>query len=71
MHILVEALANKPRLRNDGHDVLYVAEMSPGIDDEEVLGAANEHDALLPTADKDFGELVFRLGRVSRVFVKL
>jgi len=69
MHILVDESVGQQvvaRLRNDGHDVLYVAEMSPGIDDEEVLGAANEHDALLLTADKDFGELVFRLGRVSR-----
>ena len=45
--------------------------MSPGIDDEEVLGAANEHDALLLTADKDFGVLVFRLGRVSRGDIRL
>jgi hypothetical protein len=29
------------RLRNDGHDVLCVAELSPSIPDEEVLQQAN------------------------------
>ena len=54
------------RLREDGHDVSYVAEMSPGILDEEVLVLASEDSTLLVTADKDFGELIFRLGHVKR-----
>jgi predicted nuclease of predicted toxin-antitoxin system len=53
------------RLRSDGNEVLYVAEMDPGISDETVLAAANDKDALLLTADKDFGELVYRLHRIS------
>jgi predicted nuclease of predicted toxin-antitoxin system len=48
------------RLRRDGHDVLYIAEMQPGIGDEVVLGEANQRGALLVTLDTDFGELVFR-----------
>jgi predicted nuclease of predicted toxin-antitoxin system len=48
------------RLRQDGQEVLYVAEMQPGIPDDVVLERANEVSALLLTADKDFGELVFR-----------
>jgi len=52
------------RLRQDGHDVVYVAEMEPGTDDARVLALANERSALLLTADKDFGELVFRMGRI-------
>ena len=48
------------RLRGDGHDVVYVAELSPSVADEEVLRQANVRNALLITADKDFGELVFR-----------
>ena len=47
------------RLRQSGHEVLYVAEMEPSISDEEVLNRANEKNALLITADKDFGEMVF------------
>lgn len=53
------------RLRREGHEVLYVAEMEPGISDDIVLARANEKNALLVTADKDFGELVFRLGKVN------
>jgi predicted nuclease of predicted toxin-antitoxin system len=48
------------RLRHDGHQVFYVAEMQPGVPDEVVLALANGEGALLVTADKDFGELVFR-----------
>lgn len=47
-------------LRRAGHQVLYVAEMEPGISDESVLTLANAQAALLLTADKDFGEIVFR-----------
>lgn len=48
------------RLRHDGHRVFYVAEMQPGVADDVVLELANREDALLVTADKDFGDLVFR-----------
>lgn len=48
------------RLRQEGHEVLYVAELDPGIDDEVVLRKAREAGALLITSDKDFGELVYR-----------
>lgn len=48
------------RLRDDGHDVIYVAELSRGVTDDDVLRQANDRNALLVTADKDFGELVFR-----------
>jgi predicted nuclease of predicted toxin-antitoxin system len=53
------------KLRSEGHEVLYVAEMDPGISDEKVLAVANDKNALLLTADKDFGELVYRLRRIS------
>jgi predicted nuclease of predicted toxin-antitoxin system len=53
------------RLRGDGYEVLYVAEMDPGISDERVLAMANNMNALLLTADKDFGELIYRLRRIS------
>lgn len=61
------------RLRQDDHLVLYVAEMEPGISDDVVLNLANQEEAVLLTADKDFGELVFRLRRVAHgvVLVRL
>ena len=49
------------RLRAAGHDVDYIAEMAPGIADEEVLAIGNRGGAVLITADKDFGPLVYRL----------
>lgn len=51
-------------LRREGHEVDYIAELSPSVSDDDVLRAANARRALLLTADKDFGELVFRQGRV-------
>lgn len=47
-------------LRDAGHSVLFIAETSPGIEDSDVLVIARREEALLLTADKDFGELVFR-----------
>lgn len=47
-------------LRAAGHDVWSVAEASPGIQDKEVLRESVVREATLITADKDFGELVFR-----------
>ena len=58
-HQIVDAL------REDGHAVLYVTEMDPGISDDEVLDRAEKGSAILITADKDFGELVFRQQRIT------
>ena len=53
-------------LKEDDHAVLYVTEMDPGIsDDDEVLDKAEKGSAILITADKDFGELVFRQQRIT------
>jgi predicted nuclease of predicted toxin-antitoxin system len=52
-------------LRRDKHEVSYIAEFAPGMSDYEVLAAANDKGAILLTADKDFGELVFRLNRAA------
>lgn len=48
------------RLRQAGHTVWYLAEMDPGTSDQEVLSLANREGAVLLTADKDFGEMVYR-----------
>ena len=50
------------RLRSEGHEVHYVAEMEPGISDTAVLELAGRNDAVLITSDKDFGELSYRQG---------
>ncbi len=67
MNLLADESVDKAivdRLRQDGHTVLYIAELDPSIDDDAVLHRANQSSALLITADKDFGELVFRMGQI-------
>ena len=59
------------RLRVDGHEVLSVAELEPSIPDDAVLSLASERQSLLLTADKDFGDLVFRQRRVNAGVVLL
>lgn len=54
------------RLRADGHTVVSISEVSPRALDEQVLAQSISLDAVLLTIDKDFGELVFRLGMGSK-----
>ena len=66
VHPLIDESVDAPivaQLRTDGRQGDYVAEMSAGVSDEVLLALANDRNALLLTADKDFGELVFRLRR--------
>jgi predicted nuclease of predicted toxin-antitoxin system len=46
-------------LRNAGHDVLAVAEVSPRSDDQDVMAFAFRESRILLTEDKDFGQLVY------------
>jgi predicted nuclease of predicted toxin-antitoxin system len=47
-------------LRQNGHDVAWIREDTPGISDAQVLDRAQAQGRLLITFDKDFGELAFR-----------
>lgn len=49
-------------LRENGHDVVWIREVSPGITDPLVLERAQTETRVLLTSDKDFGELAFRIG---------
>lgn len=53
------------RLRQDGHDVLWIREAAPGSSDQAVLARAIAEDRLLITFDKDFGQMVYRSGVVA------
>lgn len=59
-------LAIVTELRRAGFEVPYIAEDAAGASDDVVLQHANGRGALLLTADKDFGELVFRLKRLHQ-----
>ena len=68
MNIVADEGVDRPivdRLRQNGHAVVYIAEESPSSTDDAVLALANARASVLLTIDKDFGELVFRLNRVS------
>jgi len=68
MNILADESVDRQiveRLRQDAHNVLYIAEVEPSISDNIVFDRANEKSALLVTGDKDFGEIVFRDNRLS------
>ncbi|GIL14445.1 MAG: hypothetical protein BroJett038_31650 [Chloroflexota bacterium] len=47
-------------LRALGYDVVYVAELAPGISDSDILAQGNREKRIIVTEDRDFCELVFR-----------
>jgi predicted nuclease of predicted toxin-antitoxin system len=52
-------------LRDAGHDVLVVGQITPRADDSVVIRLALEQNRVLLTEDKDFGQLVFASGEQS------
>jgi predicted nuclease of predicted toxin-antitoxin system len=55
-------------LRQAGHDVSAIAELSPSLEDSDVLKLASDEARILLTEDKDFGRLVYA-GSVTSVGV--
>lgn len=47
-------------LRSEGHDCLHAELSSSGMSDDALLQLALSEQRVIVTADKDFGELVFR-----------
>jgi predicted nuclease of predicted toxin-antitoxin system len=58
-------------LEKAGFDVVFVGDWKPSATDDEVLEKAEKDDRILITDDKDFGELIFRLGRPSKGVILL
>jgi predicted nuclease of predicted toxin-antitoxin system len=46
-------------LRDVGHDVMAIAEVSPAVTDDAVLALARSEARILLTEDKDFGLLAY------------
>jgi len=66
MKFLIDESVEKPVvdwLRDQKYDVIYVAESSPAITDEEVIKFANCESRILITNDKDFGRPYKRIGK--------
>ncbi len=58
-------------LRKEGHFVYSVLENLAAALDEDVLKIANQQNSVLITTDKDFGELVYRLNKISSGIILL
>jgi len=50
-------------LRVEGHDTLFVRDLDPRMDDQDVLTLAIRERRVVVTMDNDFGELVYYSGR--------
>ena len=50
-------------LKEAGHDALFAKDLLPLHSDEEILSKAEHDKRAVITNDKDFGELIFKLGR--------
>ena len=51
--------------------MIFVGDRKPSATDEDVIRKAEEENGILITDDKDFGELVFRLGEPSKGLILL
>ena len=47
-------------LRQDGHDIVEIRTVSPGLPDQGVMQSAHRDNRIILTFDKDFGELAIR-----------
>lgn len=66
MRLLADESVDGPvvaRLRADGHEVAWIAEDAAGSADDAILARAYAEGFVLISADKDFGELVYRQRR--------
>jgi len=58
-------------LRKQNHEVFSVFEDSRGINDEDIIQKAASENWILITNDKDFGDKVYRDGRLHRGVILL
>ena len=58
-------------LRNQNHEVFSVFEEARGMDDDDIIQKAHEENWVLITNDKDFGETVYRDGRLHKGVILL
>ena len=58
-------------LRQLQHDVLSIYEEFRGLDDDSILHKAVADDRILITNDKDFGEMIFREGKLHKGVILL
>lgn len=50
-------------LRTQGFDAISIIDLDPSMPDADILSIAEREKRMVITMDKDFGELVYRLGK--------
>ena len=58
-------------LRNQNHEVFSIFEEARGMNDDDIIQKAYEENWVLITNDKDFGEKVYRDGRLHKGIILL
>ena len=58
-------------LRDQNHDVFSVFDQARGMDDDDIIRKARDEQWILITNDKDFGDKVYRDGRLHRGVILL
>jgi predicted nuclease of predicted toxin-antitoxin system len=53
-------------LRKNNVDVKWVTEVNMQMSDEQIIEMANKEERIILTNDKDFGELTFLKGEISK-----
>lgn len=74
MRFLVDECTGKKLcllLEEKSHNVLFVGDIMPSASDKEVIKKAEDENRILITDDKDFGEIVFKLGRPTKGVILL
>jgi predicted nuclease of predicted toxin-antitoxin system len=74
MRFLVDECTGKrfaELLRIEGYDVVFAGEELQSVSDDAILKFCEMENRILITDDKDFGELVFRVGRPAKGVILL
>ena len=58
-------------LKNQDHDVFSIFDSGRGMEDEEIIRKAVKENRILITNDKDFGDKVYRDGRIHNGIILL
>lgn len=74
MRLLVDESTGKrlaTLLADAGHDTVFAGDVMPSATDDDVLARAESEGRILISDDKDFGELIVRLGKPVTGFILL
>lgn len=74
MRFLVDECTGKKLcllLEEKGHNMFFVGDIMPSAPDKEVIKKAADENRVLITDDKNFGEVVFKLGRPTKGVILL